>query len=146
MCKPWLLKSLLAVCLCLMLAVPAVADVTLPGVFGDHMVLQCDQPIPLWGWAAEGEKVTVTLGEQTVTATAGGNGRWSLKLNPLKASGPHVLTVASKKPVADKQRVYRRGLAVRGQSNMEMHVKNTSTVRTSRPGRFSQAAHAHRST
>ena len=50
------------------------AKVRLAGVFGDHMVLQRDQPIPVWGWAAPGEKVTTSLADQKASATADENG------------------------------------------------------------------------
>ena len=48
----------------------ALADVKLPSVFSDHMVLQRDSIVPIWGWAAPGEVVTVVIAEQTKT-TAG---------------------------------------------------------------------------
>ena len=58
------------------------ADVKLPAIFGDHMVLQRDVPLPVWGWADPDEKVTVTLDDQSKEATADtpANGRssWTL--------------------------------------------------------------------
>ena len=56
-------KSAVGLLLGLLLVSAAAADVKLPAVFGDHMVLQRDVPLPVWGWADPGEKVTVTLGE-----------------------------------------------------------------------------------
>ena len=52
----------------------AEADVRLPRLLGDNMVLQRDQPIPVWGWAAAGEKVNVRLGKSSVSATAAADG------------------------------------------------------------------------
>ena len=46
------------------------ADVKLPGLFSDHMVLQQGMRVPIWGWADDGEKVTVTFREKKVSATA----------------------------------------------------------------------------
>ncbi len=63
------------------------AELKLPSIFSDHMVLQCDQPVPVWGWAAAGEKVTVEFAGQSKTATVGANGKWMVKLDPLAASG-----------------------------------------------------------
>ena len=46
------------------------ADVRLPAIIGNNMVLQADQPLPIWGWADAGEEVTVTLGDAKVSAKA----------------------------------------------------------------------------
>ena len=75
----------------------APADVKLPAVFGDHMVLQRDAAVPFWGWADAGEQVTVTAGDAKASATAGADGKWSAKLEGLKASDePLDVTVAGK--------------------------------------------------
>jgi hypothetical protein len=63
------------------------ADVKLPAIFGDHMVLQRDTAVPVWGTAAPGEEVTVSIAGQTATATAGADGKWSVKLAKLSAAG-----------------------------------------------------------
>ena len=52
------------------------ADVSLPAVFGNDMVLQRDVAIPVWGWDAPGQEVTVTLAGQSVSATTGADGAW----------------------------------------------------------------------
>ena len=65
----------------------------LPAIFGDHMILQRDQAIPVWGTAAPGATVAVKLGEQAATANADGQGRWRVKLDPLSAGGPHALSI-----------------------------------------------------
>jgi sialate O-acetylesterase len=46
--------------------------IELPAIFGDHMVLQRDKPIPVWGWSDEGQEVKVSFAGKSVTATAGG--------------------------------------------------------------------------
>ena len=78
---------------------PASAEVRLPGFLGDHMVLQRQAPIPLWGWADPGEEVTVTLGEnatQAVKATADDSGKWRVKLPAQEANAEGLtLTVSS---------------------------------------------------
>lgn len=72
------------------------ADVTLPGLFSDHMVLQREQPAPIWGTAAPGETVTVEFGGQTKTAVADSNGKWVVRLDPMPASAEsRTLTIAS---------------------------------------------------
>ncbi|MEI7948162.1 MAG: sialate O-acetylesterase [bacterium] len=72
------------------------ADVKLTALFNDHMVLQREAPVPVWGTAAVGEKVTVEFADQKKSATAGADGRWLVKLDPLKASAEaRVLSVSS---------------------------------------------------
>ena len=61
------------------------ADVRLPAVIGSNMVLQRDQPVPIWGWAAANEKVSVSFAGQTHTTTADKDGRWRVTLAPLQA-------------------------------------------------------------
>ena len=58
----------------------------LPAVFSDHMVLQREAPVPVWGTSAPGEIVTVSFAGQTKTAAADTNGQWSVRLDPLPAS------------------------------------------------------------
>ena len=68
------------------IALTAVADVKLPPVLGSGMVLQRDLPVPVWGSADAGEKVSVSFAGQTKTAKAGDDGKWMVRLEPLKAS------------------------------------------------------------
>jgi sialate O-acetylesterase len=62
------------------------ADVTLPPLFADHVVLQRDQPVRIWGWAAAGEAVTVTFAGSSAHASADASGRWLVTLPPQKVS------------------------------------------------------------
>ena len=70
------------VCFCV--ATTATADVVLPTVFDDGMVLQRDLPVPIWGTATPREKVTVNFAGQQHSTNADDNGDWMIKLNPLK--------------------------------------------------------------
>lgn len=78
-------------------SVPCLAgDLSLPTVFSDHMVLQRERPVPVWGQAGPGAPVTVEFAGQKQTATAGADGKWRVDLDPLPASAePRVLKVAS---------------------------------------------------
>ena len=58
---------------------PGRAEVTLPLVFANHMVLQRDQPIPIWGKAEPGEKITVFLGKDQTSTVTDLEGRWSVR-------------------------------------------------------------------
>lgn len=75
------------------------ADVELASVFGDHMVLQRDSNVPVWGKAEPGEDVSVTFNGQTVSAKAGLDGKWEVNLAPMKFGGPYELTVQGKNKV-----------------------------------------------
>lgn len=72
--------------LCLAFASLAAADLRLPSVFSDHMVLQREKPVAVWGWADADEEVSVEFAGQKKSAQADATGRWSLRLDPLNAS------------------------------------------------------------
>lgn len=106
--------------LTLLAAQSALADVRLPKVFGSHMVLQRRKPIPLWGWADAGERVTVTFANQTKTGKAAKNGQWRINLDPVEAGGPYQLIVKGKKNTVTFDDVLTGEVWIcSGQSNME---------------------------
>jgi sialate O-acetylesterase len=86
-------KAILLSCFMMLAASMAQAKVTLPPVISSHMVLQRDMAVPIWGTAASGETVTVKFRDQQKQTAADATGKWMVKLDPLKAGGPDVLTV-----------------------------------------------------
>src|SRR2546430_913280 len=79
------------------------AEVRLPAILSDHMVLQQQMPVPVWGWAEPGEQVTVTFERQKQSAKADDKGNWQVKLSPLTASEtPAELTIAGKNTITLK--------------------------------------------
>ncbi len=101
----------------------ASADVRLPSVFGDHMVLQREMPVPVWGWAAPGEKVTVTFAGTTVAATADTTGKWALKLPAMKASADsREMTMSGNNRLTFKDVLVGEVWLCGGQSNMESEM------------------------
>jgi sialate O-acetylesterase len=71
------------------------ADVVLPKVIDSHMILQRGVAVPVWGWADQGEAVTVEFSGQSKTATPDASGKWMVKLDPLTASTEsRVMTIA----------------------------------------------------
>ena len=66
-------------------ASPSAAELKVSAVFSDHMVLQRDMPVPVWGWANAGDKVTVTFAGQKKTATTNEKGAWLVELDPCEA-------------------------------------------------------------
>ncbi len=103
-------------------ATPARADVRLPRIFGDHLVLQRDTPVPVWGWAAPGEEVTVELGATRLTTGADVEGRWRVALPPMAAGGPFQLVVSAGNTIAVDDLLVGEVWLCSGQSNMEMGV------------------------
>ena len=100
----------------------AQADVRLPKILGDHMVLQADKPATIWGWADAGEKVTVSLGGKTANATADANGKWSVKLQLAASKTPTEMTVSGKNTVKVQDVLVGEVWICSGQSNMEWIV------------------------
>jgi len=108
----------------LLLCASASAEVRLPNVFSDHMVLQRDKPVKIWGWAAPGEKIKVVLAGTTAAATATADGEWKVALPPLKAGGPLELTVTGKNTVKITDILVGEVWVCSGQSNMEFELKH----------------------
>lgn len=96
--------------------------------FGDNMVLQCGQPVPVWGWNEPGTEVSVAFAAQTKRAIANADGKWSLKLDILTAnSEPQSLTITT----PDKQHEIKNVLVgevwyASGQSNMRFPLSHST--------------------
>ncbi|GMV98841.1 MAG: 9-O-acetylesterase [Phycisphaerae bacterium] len=115
-------KSVLAV-LVPTTAGPAMAEVRLPAILGDHMVVQQGLPVPVWGWADAGEEVTVTLGDQKKSAQAGADGKWLVRLDALSAKAePVEITIAGKNRIVLKDVLIGEVWICSGQSNMQWPV------------------------
>jgi sialate O-acetylesterase len=100
----------------------AVAAVKLHGLFTDNMVLQQGAKVPVWGTADANEKVTVSIHDQTVSVTAGKDGKWQLTLKKLKAGGPFDMTVAASNTIKLTNVLVGEVWVCSGQSNMEWPV------------------------
>ncbi len=114
------LPVLLAIPLSFLLTTAALrAEVTLPYILSDNMVLQRDVPVTLWGWAKAGEKVTVMLQGQQVSTKTAKDGTWKVTLKPLAAGGPFELTIKGKNTLVLKNILAGDVWVCGGQSNME---------------------------
>ena len=72
------------------------ADLKMPAIFSDHMVLQQKQVNPIWGWDSPGTEITVSYAEQNLTVKADSTGKWTVKLAPVVASSePRTLSVST---------------------------------------------------
>ena len=74
---------------------PALAEPLLGSAFSDHMVLQRDAPIAVWGDAEPGSQVAVKFGERSKTVEANAKGAWRADFPAMKAGGPYVLTATA---------------------------------------------------
>lgn len=99
------------------------AEISLPNIFGDHMVLQRQQPNPVWGKAPPGEKISVSIAEQSHSTTAAPDGSWRVTLEPLEAGGPHTLQIKGNKTITFSDVLVGEVWICSGQSNMQWGVK-----------------------
>jgi sialate O-acetylesterase len=95
------------------------ADITLPAIISDNMVLQQHARINVWGKADSKESVTVQLGPDTAQTTAGPDGNWGVKLDGLKGGGPYDLTVYGKNSISIHNVAVGEVWVCSGESNME---------------------------
>jgi sialate O-acetylesterase len=114
------------------------ANVILPKILGHNMVLQRNKPVPVWGTADKGEKVSVSFAGQTKTTVANDSGHWEVKLRPLKASEtPREMTVSGKNTIVLKNILVGEVWLCSGQSNMEYAMRKNSklqpTVKGAKP-------------
>ena len=116
-------RTALALFACLLFASPrAKAEVKLPSLFSENMVLQAGAKDPVWGTASPQEKVTVTLGSAKVAATADASGRWKVEIGPLEPGGPFEMTVAGTNTIVIHNVLVGQVWICSGQSNMEFSI------------------------
>ena len=100
--KMVILSHLIAI-LAFVMVIESKAAVKLPNIFGDFMVLQRNKPVPVWGWAEKGEKVTVKFAGQEKSVITGESGKWMLKLDSMKANKkPATMIISGKNSLSIK--------------------------------------------
>ena len=102
------------------LAVSAAADVKLPAIFSDNLVLQSGVKCPIWGTAKPGEKVHIAIGDQQFSAQAAEDGKWSATIGPLRVGGPLEMLVKGDNAIRIANVAVGEVWICAGQSNMEM--------------------------
>ncbi|MBI1930030.1 sialate O-acetylesterase [Candidatus Poribacteria bacterium] len=102
------------------------AEVKPAGIFTDNLVLQQGIEVPIWGTGEPGEKVTVALNAQTKVCTTQNDGRWMVKLDPLKAGGPFELMITGENTITLKNVLVGEVWVCAGQSNMEWPVNDSA--------------------
>jgi len=111
---------------------PAAAEVSLPAVFSDHMVLQQGKNAPVWGRAEPGESVTVAIAGQTKTTRAAESGKWILKLDPIHQGGPYTLRVKGSNELTVADVLVGEVWLGSGQSNMAQPAQEAKDFATTK--------------
>ena len=120
------LLSLVACAAVLLPAGVALGDIVLPHVIGNNMVLQRQIEMPIWGWAAAGETVTVQLGPNAAKATADATGAWMVRLPAMEAGGPYEMTVSGRNTIKLTNILVGEVWLCSGQSNMRWPLNAAS--------------------
>lgn len=116
------MKKIVLVLLLLTFGFYANANVRLPKLFANDMVLQRNKLIPVWGWADVNEKIQIHFNKQTKTTKADKTGKWSLLLEAESAGGPYTLSIKGKNTIIIKNVLVGEVWICSGQSNMEFKV------------------------
>jgi len=104
------------------------ANVRLPAIIGDNMVLQQGRKLSVWGWADPGEEVMVSVSWQNMmwAVTADANGQWKFKMNSPKAGGPYKMTISGKNTITIENIMVGEVWVCSGQSNMQWSVERAA--------------------
>lgn len=105
------------------------ANVKLPLLFSDGMVLQRDKPIPVWGWADANEKIEVHFNNQIVKTKADKNGKWMVRLKAEMAGGPYKMAIKGKNITDINNVLVGEVWICSGQSNMEFSVNRAMNAK-----------------
>ncbi|MCX7985532.1 MAG: beta galactosidase jelly roll domain-containing protein [Bacteroidales bacterium] len=107
---------------------PVHAEIRLPKLLSDGMVLQREMPVVLWGWASPGEKVQVVISSEKVSTKADQSGRWKVSLSARKAGGPYKLVFRGSNEIVLQDVWFGDVWLCSGQSNMELPMRRVSWV------------------
>jgi len=117
-----------------LIGLPAQADVKMPAIFGDHMVLQQELKVPVWGTADPGEAVTVAAGDHTAKTTADADGAWRVDLDSFRnGAAPLTMTVAGKNRIQFSDVLIGDVWICSGQSNMQLEMHEVYNAATELP-------------
>jgi sialate O-acetylesterase len=122
-------RYLIAILLLSLIPAFAHAEVRLPAVFSDHMVLMRSANVPIWGWASAGERVSVRMGDALADATADATGHWRVHLDLLHAtSAPQTVVVHGTNNIVIQDVLVGVVWLSSGQSNMELPLRGTANA------------------
>src|SRR5213595_3061896 len=99
------------------------AQIRLPRLVRDSMVLQRDAKVNIWGWASNGEKIAIRFAGKKYKTTAGADGKWLVTLSPMKAGGPYTMDIDAVNHISLKDILIGDVWICSGQSNMVHQMK-----------------------
>ncbi|HWA33238.1 MAG TPA: sialate O-acetylesterase, partial [Cyclobacteriaceae bacterium] len=101
----------------------AVADISLPRLISDGMVLQRDTKINVWGWAAAGEKISIRINAKSYRTVATADGNWRTSIGPFKAGGPFTMEITGRNSITLHDILVGDVWFCSGQSNMVLTME-----------------------
>lgn len=119
-----LFKSILPLVLLILFQNASVAQLWVPALFTDNMVLQCDMEVPVWGRTTPGEKVSIQIGKSQVETFANSEGKWKVSIGPLNAGGPYEMLISGEDSIRIRNILAGEVWICSGQSNMAMEVRS----------------------
>jgi len=121
------MKIVFTLTCCILFAISPYAQVRLPRLVRDSMILQRDTKINIWGWAAAREKVNIKFNGKNYRTITGADGKWSMQLPPTKAGGPYTMDIIASNKISLKEILVGDVWICSGQSNM-VHQMNIHDV------------------
>ncbi len=115
-------------CCSLLLLRPAFADIRLPRLLSDGMVLQRNADTRIWGWAAAGERIRVEFRDKTYKAVADRDGKWTIQLSRLQPGGPDRMEISGANRITLHDVYVGDVWICSGQSNMELPVERVKEL------------------
>src|SRR6478752_1039437 len=122
------MKKIILFVLISFIFLPGFADVRLPKLLADNMVLQRNKPLTIWGWADPNEKISVQFNKQTKSGKADKAGKWSIILAAESAGGPFQLIVKGKNTITLSNILVGEVWVCSGQSNMEWPLRSATNA------------------
>ncbi|MGZ5191676.1 MAG: sialate O-acetylesterase, partial [Flavisolibacter sp.] len=116
------LKRYGLICITVLCTFLANAQVRLPALIRDSMILQRDVKVNIWGWANPGEKVQIKFNKKKYKTTTATNGKWKLQLPAMKAGGPFIMEIEASNQIILREILYGDVWLCSGQSNMVHQV------------------------
>ena len=119
------------------------SQVKLPRLVRDSMILQRDTKIKIWGWAAKKEKVSIKFNGKSYKTTTGADGKWLVKLQPMKAGGPYTMDISASNKISLKDILIGDVWICSGQSNMvhQMNIHDVTYAKDIAEANYPQIRH-----
>ncbi len=118
-----MLKKIFSICICLFTIQLCLAQIKLPRLIRDSMILQRDAKINIWGWASKGEKINIKFDGKNFKTKAGADSKWMIQLPPMKAGGPYTMEISGSNNILLKDILFGDVWVCSGQSNMVHQMK-----------------------